>query len=249
MARQRKATGGESAVKGSDARALKLLAPVAKRIDAHMESAGKSDGKANEHRLSASMLMADAKAKCAPLNITFKQWCADNLSVSYDHARKMAKIGESDEPALMLEDLRAYMAKANRESRAKKSPVPAQASESRGSQGRITSVVVSDYQRAMDAMVALTEAQQIMMFESLLSAAGYRVVTKDRVRGDQGLLNEAKASFEALLAGDQASFMDWLPKSGLGKIKPEQGGDPFEIPASMDRRKGKKKARGKKKSA
>lgn len=246
MAGKRKAAGGEAAAKGSDATALKELAPVAKRIDAHMESAGKNDGKANEHRLSASMLMADAKAKCAPLNITFKQWCADSLSVSYDHARKMARIGESDEPALMLEDLRAYMAKANRKLRAGKSSASGPVTGSRGSQGRVIAAVVSDYQRAMDLMVALTEAQQIMMFESLLSAVNWRVVKKQQVRGELGLLAEAKASFEALLAGDQNSFMAWLPKSGAKRIKPEQGGDPFVIPKSMDRRKGKKKARAKK---
>ena len=88
MAQQRKTTGGESAVKGSDATALKKLAPVAKEINAHMVSAIKCDGKANDHRLSATLLMADARGKCAPLKITFKQWCVDNLEMSYGNAIK-----------------------------------------------------------------------------------------------------------------------------------------------------------------
>lgn len=247
----RRKSGGESAVKGSDAETLKKLAPVALEINAHLASATKSEGKADDSRLSAALLAADCKAKVAPLRISFKKWCEDNLEHSFETVKKLAQVGEAKNPELALQDLRAYTAAANRKLRAKSKASPAARAESsedaaapsRGAQGRVVAVV-SPYQRALDAAVVLSLDQQVALAESLLQAHNYRVVKRERVRGELGLLSEAQGAYTALLGGDRDMFGAWLKKQSAVKKQPvKQDGDGLGIPEFLDRRPAKTKKR------
>ena len=63
--------------------------------------------KADDHRLSAALRLAEAKELCAEQNITFKAWVSEHIKfIGYPEATKLAKIGGSDDPAKALEDHR-----------------------------------------------------------------------------------------------------------------------------------------------
>lgn len=76
------------------------LADLAHEINVRLQ-------KSEDHRLSACVKLAEAKAVCREEGITFKAWVSENIQfVGYGEAKKMARIGEADNPALALEDHR-----------------------------------------------------------------------------------------------------------------------------------------------
>lgn len=63
--------------------------------------------KADDHRLSAAIKLAEAKALCAEHGIAFKEWVVENIQfVGYVECTRLAKIGGADDPAKALEDHR-----------------------------------------------------------------------------------------------------------------------------------------------
>jgi hypothetical protein len=63
--------------------------------------------KADDHRLSACIKLAEAKEACKEAGISFKAWVAEKIEfVGYVEAWKLAKIGGADDPAKALEDFR-----------------------------------------------------------------------------------------------------------------------------------------------
>lgn len=105
--------------------AMKELAPIAKEINARLDSASKMDSKAADHRLSAALMLEEAHKKCEAAKIHFKKWATDNIPYSYENVRKLVAVGASPEPAKALEDLRLKNAEANKRHRdAKKAEEP-----------------------------------------------------------------------------------------------------------------------------
>lgn len=78
--------------------------------------------KADDHRLSACIKLAEAKAACTEAGISFKAWVAEKIQfVGYAEAARLAKVGSAKDPAIALEDLRQKVRKAVQNSAAKKS--------------------------------------------------------------------------------------------------------------------------------
>lgn len=71
------------------------LEKLAKRINTNA-------AKEKDVRLEMAIDLAAAKAICKEKGTTFKSWVEDKLSLSYDEARKLARIGESDDPEAAL---------------------------------------------------------------------------------------------------------------------------------------------------
>ena len=77
--------------------------------------------KADDHRLSASLKLAEARAACKAEGVSFKAWVvAEIKSIGYPEATKLAKIGAAPDPAKALADFRAVRAGRERNRRVEK---------------------------------------------------------------------------------------------------------------------------------
>ncbi|HCA53841.1 MAG TPA: hypothetical protein DEP24_14020 [Mycobacterium sp.] len=97
--------------------AMKELAPIAKEINVKIELAAKMDSKAGDYRLSAALMLEEARKKCEAAKIPFKKWATENIPYSYENVRKLVAVGAAPEPAKALEDLRLKNAEANKRHR------------------------------------------------------------------------------------------------------------------------------------
>jgi hypothetical protein len=74
--------------------------------------------KADDYRVRTAIHLAEARTICIAEGITFKDWVAANIKLSYDESRKLAKAGESDDPAKAIADMRAGNRERNAKARA-----------------------------------------------------------------------------------------------------------------------------------
>lgn len=93
------------------------LTRSAKEIDVRFEKASKLDGQADDHRLAAALLLADAKKKCEDVGLNFKEWANANIHQSYENVRKLVTVGQAEDPKLALTDMREANKVRNRELR------------------------------------------------------------------------------------------------------------------------------------
>lgn len=78
--------------------------------------------KVDDHRLSATLKLAEAKVACKAAGISFKEWVSAKIKfVGYAEATRLAKIGASPDPAKALEDMRLKVRKAVKNHASKKS--------------------------------------------------------------------------------------------------------------------------------
>jgi hypothetical protein len=82
------------------------------KVDDHLS-------KAEDNRLKAARHLAEANKACKAAGITFKDWCNSKIKITYDEARKLAKVGESPDPANAMADMRKRNAILNKSARAK----------------------------------------------------------------------------------------------------------------------------------
>jgi len=102
---------------------LANLEKDAKEINVRFEKAEQMAGKADDMRLAAAILLADAKERCREGKIKFDEWCAENIKQSYETVRKLIPIGVAENEKegagkLLLEDMRNQNAERNRKHRA-----------------------------------------------------------------------------------------------------------------------------------
>jgi hypothetical protein len=62
--------------------------------------------KLDDYRATTAIHLAEAKALCKAEGITFKDWVAANIKLSYTEAVRLSLIGAAPDPAQMLADLR-----------------------------------------------------------------------------------------------------------------------------------------------
>ena len=96
--RAEKLTAGTHATpvpeKAKDTAVLRQLAPVAKEANAHLASAEKMTAKADDHLLSAALLIAGAEATCKEAGIKFKPWVETSIEKSWDYTVRLVKAGK-----------------------------------------------------------------------------------------------------------------------------------------------------------
>ena len=74
--------------------------------------------KSDDYRVTAACHLAEAKRLCAEQGITFKDWASEHIKFSYDEARKLAKAGETGDPAKAIADMRERTKASVKKSRA-----------------------------------------------------------------------------------------------------------------------------------
>lgn len=105
----------------------KVLAPLARDINARLESANKNQGKVDDMRLSAAVLMKEAEEKALAAGISFKKWASEHITqMSWENARKLLTVGKAPNPRLALADMRLKNAEANKALRKKRTTPKAQ---------------------------------------------------------------------------------------------------------------------------
>lgn len=113
--RENKKVKAQAEAKGKQTTALRKMAIVAKEVNHRFESAKKMEGKADDHRLAAAIRLAEVKQEARAAGINFKEWVEREITEqSWETVRKLVTIGEADDPALALEDMRNKNKGANK---------------------------------------------------------------------------------------------------------------------------------------
>lgn len=255
-AKGKSVTALAAAAKSGQTQALRELKPVATEINKRMEQAATLDGKAADHRLSASLRLAEAKDKCKANKISFQRWCDDHVVVLYETARQLARIGASgdeDTARLALEDLRAKNARNNVSMRKRTATAAGdgQPQSRAATAGRVQSNDPTGYLGLLDGAQALGDTQRIEFANEVLSGQGLSVVPHDVARaaalaGDD-LREHVVNQFEQVPAAQQRALAERLVSRLGGTVKwPKREptsvaevtggeGDAFAIPKKFKR--------------
>ena len=228
------------------------LRPIAAEIIERINIAAKNEDQAWDHRLAASLRLAEARAKCEAAGIKFKAWVETNIPKhSFETIRKLAAAGDGGEKkaALALADMRAKNALANKAHRAKQKAK----SVSRDTRGRepaekkLNPAVVAE-----QALAALSDKQRLAVATIPVEKLGMRIVSEADAKALRGYreaehagkvplsgYENLKLAFAALKATQRKAFVEWAAAEIGYKLTsdfdaPED--DPFAIPAVLDRR-------------
>jgi len=104
----------------------KELAPIAKEVNVRLEKASKLEADAADHRLAAALKLAEAKEICKRSGVSFQTWSEANVKdaagnkIGYQVVRKLANIGEKENPEEELARQREAQAERAAASREKK---------------------------------------------------------------------------------------------------------------------------------
>ena len=104
----------------------KELAPLAKEINVRLDKAAKLESDAQDHRLAAAIQLAKAKEICTRAGVGFQAWAEANIkevngqAVGFQVIRKLANLGEQDDPKAALDAARAAQAERAKASRDRK---------------------------------------------------------------------------------------------------------------------------------
>ena len=235
---KKKATVEDKAKHTATLRELKALA---REVNAMLDKASKSDLRAFDLRLSAACSLAKARETCKRDGLKFQDWCEANVETSYKEVKRLALVGEADDPKMALEDLRAKTAARVRKSRENKS-APSSA-------GRVSSTAgeqpaLSAYTDTLGRVGSLPEKERLKLATEVASGEGMSVVTqavakKALAAKDVGVnLAAVKVDVKHLPSVDQRKLLSWL--TALVEEEAKQAGivgsdDPGELPANLDR--------------
>ena len=250
VAREKAAAAKKAEVEKRAKEAERILAPKAKEIVARMESAAKSDAKADEHRLACAIILKDAEATCKEMGQNFKAWCEKNLgeikgasgrAIGYETIRKLVAVGKSDNPPQALQDLREKNKVANQNARKKAKGGEAAAAAKKAIAERKPDepaplLVVKD------AVMALGEADAEKVVADAASELGKVLVSKEQAKvvsdgAIAGTLDNAKLVFKGLKTADRVAFVTWAASEiGMVASMPsfDKGSEP-DLPAALKR--------------
>lgn len=227
----------------------------AKEINYRMEQAEKMDVKADDHRLSAAIRMAEAKERCKDAGLKFNDWAEEYLKnaegkpLSPVTIRAMLPIGaagmdDPDKGMLMLEDKRKKNAAANKKMRDKKKAAAA-------SQSKDPERKKEPLERATEAVeAAKTKSEKQNIARAVAEKQGLAVMPADEAKK---LKDAAKSSeedsklsqrelmeqrFQRMSQKGKVDFVKWAAKELGGTFEfDEEEEDPLEIPEKLKRTK------------
>jgi hypothetical protein len=135
------------------------LAELAHEINVRLQ-------KADDHRLSAALKLAEAKAACKDAGMSFKEWVGREIQLGYGEAKKLAVIGSAPDPVKALQDHRQRVAARVRKTRApgvlRNTPGPAAlAPPARGK-----AVIITRVREAITALSGLPPADEVLGYLS-----------------------------------------------------------------------------------
>ena len=248
-ARKRKAKiADEAKQKAKHTATLTKLTPIAKEINARLAKATQASEKAADHRLTAALRLAEAKALCDKNKLAFKPWVETNIERSYGDANKLAIAGATANPEEAVAELREGDAARRKKSQTK-------LREARTPQSGGTPTTVADqrgpFQRAIDSIAALDDKAALNLATDVAAEKGMVVISKhdhgelkDLRKSQQSSaklsLDRVKHDFDGLVASEKMELVKYaVKKVGVEIVAPDFA-DP---PDFLDRGK-KKKSRG-----
>ena len=199
--------------------ALRKLDVVAKEVNARFEKAKALDGKADDHRLAAAIVLAKAEDQCTSDKINFKTWSEANVLQGWETVRKLVQVGHSDNPQLALEDMRNKNKAANKKARDKKPSSTASAPA--GNQGPKETT----FDSAEQHLLRLDDKTREAVVKSVAAKDGLVTMPKTEAEKQRkqiaqisapvvaGTLNEAVAVFDALKASDKMKLLEHAAKT------------------------------------
>lgn len=183
----------------------KKLPAIAKEVMTRLEKADKNQGIADDHRLAASLKLAEAKKIAHAAGVAFETWSKENIKeYSFETVRKLALIGGSENPEEALKATRERNRKANLEHRSKRSSLP---KPQRGASKKEAVVDV-----ALKALDSMPDVQRKKLLEGVARSEGLAIVPAAEARTVEPAtdpLQTAKAAFLALPKVERKAFLDW----------------------------------------
>jgi len=97
------------------------LTKVAKDINSTLDQADKAETRADDLRITAALMLAEAEKICITAGRPFKSWVKENIKDrAYTTVMALTAVGRSEDPRQALDDWRAERAMQKRESRARR---------------------------------------------------------------------------------------------------------------------------------
>lgn len=197
--------------------AIVKMEPLIKTINSHLEIAAKNDAKADDHRLSASLRLAEAKSLAEAGGVSFKDWCETNLDktlmITYETARKLAAVGVSgdkDKAAIALADMRKTNALTNKKHRANKKKA------AKVAEGKKGTTINDPFKAAAAALDALDDKASLSLTQARAKRLGHVVMAEGEAKQlralENGSLDGVKKAFGNLKASDKMAFCEWAAK-------------------------------------
>lgn len=214
------------------------LPSMAREINVRLEKAETMEHKADDHRLAAAQVLGEAKTRCEAAKMSFKDWCETAIVAegrSFETIRKLASVGQSDEPALALADMRGKNKAANKKHRDSKKASASSASASSSK----TKPQVGAIDAAEQAFGALNENGQRNLLQTLGKKAGVvmmdaakveqlnkRAATSDTTvkAGTTAGYQQAQAMFNGMTARTKMEFLQWAAGEVGAEINLNLGG-------------------------
>ena len=154
--------------------------------------------KADDHRLSASLKLAEAKTACKTAGISFKTWVGREINqISYPEAARLAKIGGSPDPAKALEDMRQKKATGAKILRVEKSAPRSALSIDPPRPTRGKAAIILRVREAIAALSGLPPPEEVIGY---LSGTDDAVIVGERLQAAAQWL----AEFTELWPGEEA---------------------------------------------
>lgn len=141
--------------------------------------------KADDHRLSASLKLAEAKAACKLAGISFKSWVSREVKqLGYVEATRLAKIGSAPDPAKALEDMRA---KSHARKVAFRNATPAALADHSAAPARGKDAVCARVRDAIAALSGLPNAAEVVGY---FQGTDHAVIVDERLSAAVRWLSE-----------------------------------------------------------
>lgn len=220
---------------------VKSLGPIAREVNTRLEKATKFQGQADDHRLAAALRLAEIKKKLGEAKLDFKPWVEKNIKQSYQTARKLAVVGESDNPQEALAAMRDKNAAANKKLRAEKKLGKGTVRAGKTSKEQVVDV-------ALGALEKMPDAQRVKLITSVaknegleVHAAGAEPKARKAKPGNQvSTIDEVKSAFMTLSFADKAAFAGWAATK-IAELADESSEMP-PVPKAMRRTRKTKRA-------
>ena len=193
------------------AEVMSSLPALAKEINTRILKSDRASTDMINHRVALALRLAEAKDVCTAAGHPFKIWVTENINErDYIECTKLARIGKSDDPVAMIEDMRVKSKERMAKSRNKQVVQ------------RCTTQPETPDVRARVALDAMKDEAQVDLITAVASSHGLEMVTLGNSRNGNGV-DQIKSIFAALAAKDQMMIATWSANE-VGLVI----NDPFE---------------------
>ncbi len=233
-----KKSAAEAEQKAKHTATLTKLNPIAKEINVRLAKAAKATEQAADHRLTAALRLAEAKALCEKVKLHFKPWVEANIERSYGDANRLAIAGASENPEEAVATMRDEQAARRKKSQAKlREDRPSKS----GGSPAIAEQPASLFQRATESVAALDDKAALNLATDVAAEKGMVVVSQhdhselgDLRKAQQNVsklsLARVKHDFDGLVASEKMALVEYAAKKvGVEIVKPH-----FDIANSPD---------------